>query len=86
MAKWRAKVVGDGIGKRFQVLVACFEFRSLVGEFLIEFANFVLSLLALLEFDPKVVAGLAKTILDPASNRAERADNYSPSYENEKVR
>ncbi len=86
MAKWRAKVVGDGIGKRFQFLVARFEFRSLLGEFLIKFANFVLSMLALFQFDLKVVAGLTKTVLDSPSNGTERGNNQPPCQENEKVR
>jgi hypothetical protein len=75
MAKRRAQVVGDRIGKRFQFLVARFEFRSLPDEFLIKFANFVLSVLALLQFDLKVVAGLTKTVLNSPSTSAERGNN-----------
>ena len=84
MAKWRPQVVGDGIGKRFQFLVGRFEFSSPFAEFLIEFANFVLSVPALFHFDLKVVAGLTKAILDSASNSTERGDNCRPGDENEK--
>jgi hypothetical protein len=74
VAKWRPQVVGDGIGKRFQFLVGRFEFRSPLAEFLIEFANFVLSVPALFHLDLKVVAGLTKVVLDSASNSFESSD------------
>ena len=86
VAKWRPQVVGDGIGKGFQFLVGRFEFRSPFAEFVIEFANFVLSVRALFHLDLKVVAGLTKAVLDPASNSAERGDNCRPRDENEIVR
>jgi hypothetical protein len=40
MAKRRAKIVGDGIGKSFQFIVARFEVPSPPGEFFVEFENF----------------------------------------------
>jgi hypothetical protein len=86
VAKWRPQVVGDGIGKRFQFLVGRFEFHSPCAEFLIEFANFVLSVPALFHLELKVVAGLTKAVLDSASNSAERGDNCRPCDENEIVR
>ena len=49
-----------------------------LAEFLIEFANFVLSVPALFHLGLKVVAGLTKAVLDPAPNSAERGDNYRP--------
>ena len=52
----------------------------------IEFANFVLAALTLFHLDPKVVVGLAKAVLNSASNGAERGDNYRPCDENEIVR
>jgi hypothetical protein len=86
VAKWRPQVVGDGIGKRFQFVVGRFELRSPFAEFLIEFANFVLSVPALFYLDLKVVAGLTKTVLDSASDSAERGDNSRPCDENENLR
>ena len=85
MAKRRAEVVGDGIGKRFQFLVARFELRSALGELQIELANLVLALPALRHFDLKVVAGVTKVILDAAPDSAERGDDGRPSDEDEKV-
>jgi len=85
VAKWRPEVVGDGVGKRFQFIVRRLKFRSPPGEFLIQFAHFVLSAFALFHLDLKVVAGLTKTGLDSASNNTERGDNSRPCDEKEKV-
>src|ERR1700756_4666410 len=84
VAKWRAQVVGDGIGKRFQFLVAGFELRSPLGKFPVQFADFVLSLSALFHFNLKVVAGMTKIALDSAANRSERGNNQRPCYEKQK--
>src|SRR6516164_2451404 len=70
MAKWRAQVVGDGIGKRFLFLVASFAIRSLSGEFPIELADFVFSVRALFQFDLKPVARLTETVLDTVPSSA----------------
>ena len=86
VAKRRPQVVGDGIGERFQFFVGRFEFRGPFAELLVEFANFVLSALALFHLDPKVVVGLTKAVLDSASNGAERGDDYRPCDKNEIVR
>ena len=75
VAKWRTQVVRHRIGKRFQFLVARFEFRRLLGEFLIELADFLLSALALFQFDLKPIARLTKTVLDTASSSAEPSDD-----------
>src|SRR5690349_15066997 len=52
-------------------LVARFEFRSLPSELLIKFANFVLSVFALFQFDLKLIASMAEILLDSASNSDE---------------
>ena len=86
---WRSgarKVVRDGIGKRFQFLVARFELAGPLGEFLIEFANFVLSALALFHLDLKMVASLTKIALDAASNSYEPGNDRRPGREKQKVR
>src|SRR5271170_493068 len=86
MAKRRAKVVGDGIGKRLQFVVARFELPGPPGELLIEVANFVFSALALFHLSLKVVASVAKIALDAASNTYEPGSDHRPGREKKKVR
>src|SRR4029077_20629919 len=85
MAKGCAKVVGNGIGKRFEVPVARLQVCSAPGELAIEFANLLLPLLALLDFDPKVVAGAPKVILDAAARAHEPGYDDGPGREQEKI-
>src|ERR1700757_3576931 len=85
MAKRRAQVVGNGVGKRFQFVVAGFEVSGPLGELIVEFANFVFSALALFHFDLKVVASGAKIALDAASNSYEPGNDRRQGRENKKV-
>src|SRR3954466_1161369 len=86
MAKRRAKVVGDGIGKRFQFVVARFEIPGPLGELIVEFANFVFSALALFHLDLKVIASNAKIALDAAPNSYEPGNYRRQGGEHKKVR
>src|SRR2546423_4441703 len=86
MAKRRAKVVGDRIGKRFQFVVAGFEVPGPLGELIVEFANFVFSALALFHLDLKMVASGTKFALDTAPNSYEPGNYRRQGRENKKVR
>jgi len=86
VAKRRPQIVGNGIGKRLQLLVGRVEFRSSFAEFLIEFANLVLSAPALFHLDLEGLAGLTKIGLGPPSDSKERGDNCSPYGEIKKMK
>ena len=85
VAKRRPQVMRDRIGERFQFLVDHLEFRGAGAEFLIEFANFILSAPALLHLNLKVVAHATKIGFGSASDNKERDDDRRPYVENEKM-
>src|SRR4051812_42921672 len=86
MPKGCAQIVRDRVSKGFQFIVARFEFRRPLGEFLIEMTNLVLPLLAVFDLELKLLGCLVKIRFDSASNVYERSNDHRPSYEEQKVR
>src|ERR1700745_4111721 len=86
MAKRRAQIMRDGIGKRFQFLVAGVECGGPPHEFAIKFTDLLVSQLALFHLKLKVIACRAKIRLDSAPNIDERSNDDRPRDKKSKAR